>query len=178
MPARLKAGVPTGLAALAIALAVAACGGSSTSAKHASRRGYTAFVAVSKCMRAHGVTNFPDPGSQGGIQLPDNFDVQSPTFKSARDLCFKLLPGAGRMPKASAREIASARSTAQCMREHGVSGFPDPIVTDKPPYELNLNPADYSEVTAGGGLVIALPKSIDPSSPAFVKAAKVCQFQR
>jgi hypothetical protein len=34
------------------------------------------------------------------------------------------------------------------MRRHGVQSFPDPIVTDKPPYELNLNPADYSEVSA------------------------------
>jgi len=129
-------------------------------------------------MRAHGVTDFPDPSSSGGIQLPNNFDITSPAFRTARDTCFKLLPGHGGMPKASAAEIADARNSAQCMREHGVTNFPDPIVTTKPPYELNLNPADYSEVTAGGGLVIALPISINPQSPAFEKAGKICGFQR
>ena len=49
-------------------------------------------------------------------------------------------------------------------------------MSSKPPYELNLSPAQYSEVSAGGGLVIAIPKSIDPRSPAFAKAAKVCDF--
>jgi hypothetical protein len=129
-------------------------------------------------MRSHGVSDFPDPNSSGGIRLPDNFDTQAPAFKAAQPICFKLLPGRGAMPKASAATIATARNTAQCMRQHGVTNFPDPIVTTKPPYELNLNPADYSEVTAGGGLVIALPISINPQSPAFVKAGKICQFQR
>jgi hypothetical protein len=154
---------------------IAACGGSSKP-KHSSR--FTAFVALSKCMRAHGVTNFPDPSSNGGIQLPNGFDTQSPVFKAAQPICFKLLPGRGGMPKASAAQIADARNTAQCMREHGVTNFPDPIVTTKPPYELNLNPADYGEISAGGGIVIALPISINTQSPAFEKAAKICQFQR
>jgi hypothetical protein len=177
MPARPQLGVQSGFAALASILLIAACGGSSKPT-HSDAGRYSAFVAVSKCMRAHGVTDFPDPSSNGGIQLPNNFDVESPVFKSARDTCFKLLPGRAGMPKASATEIADARNTAQCMREHGVTSFPDPIVTTKPPYELNLNPADYSEVTAGGGLVIALPISINTQSPAFVKAAKICRFQQ
>jgi len=168
-------GVLTGLAALASVSALAACGGSSgVAGKHTT--GYGAFVAVSKCMRSHGVTHFPDPSSGGGLHLPAGFDVQSPAFKSARAICFKLLPGRGSSGKASAAEVAAARGTAQCMREHGVTGFPDPIVSSKPPYELNLNPARYSEVSAGGGLVIAIPNSIDPRSPAFAKAAKVCDF--
>jgi hypothetical protein len=175
MSARLRTGVLTLIAALASILLLAACGGSS---KPKPRSHFSAFVAVSKCMRAHGVTNFPDPSSSGGIQLPNDFDVESPAFKTARDQCFKLLPGHGGMPKASATAIADARNTAECMREHGVKEFPDPIVTTKPPYDLGLNPADYSEVTAGGGLVIALPISINTQSPAFEKAAKACQFQQ
>jgi hypothetical protein len=163
------------VAALASILVLAGCGGSSSKPKRDSHR--SAFVALSKCMRSHGVTNFPDPVNGGGIQLPDGFDTQSPAFKTAQGICFRLLPGRG-SPKASAATIADARDTAACMREHGVPSFPDPIVTDKPPYELNLNPADYSEVSAGGGIVVALPATIDTQSPAFVKAAKACQFQR
>jgi hypothetical protein len=176
MPARRKTGVPTSVAALACVLLLAACGGGSPKPNHSSHQ--SAFVAISKCMRAHGVTNFPDPASSGGIQLPNGFDTQSPAFKTARDACFKLLPGAGKSHKASATAIADARNTAECMRQHGVPQFPDPIISDKPPFDLNLNPANYSEVTAGGGLIIALPISINPQSPAFEKAAKICRFQQ
>jgi hypothetical protein len=176
MPARLKAGVPTSVAALACILLLAACGGDSAKPKRASHA--SVFVAISKCMRAHGVGNFPDPASGGGLQLPNGFDVQSPAFKSARNICFKLMPGSGVTHRASAGEIADARNTAECMRRHGVPQFPDPIISDKPPYDLNLNPADYSEVTAGGGLIIALPISIDTQSPAFEKAARTCGFRQ
>jgi hypothetical protein len=175
MPARLKAGVPTGVAALACIFLLAACG-AAAKPKRVSHE--SAFVAISRCMRAHGVSDFPDPASGGGLQLPNGFDTQSPAFKTARDICFKLMPGSGATHRASAREIANARNTAECMRRHGVPQFPDPIISDKPPYDLNLNPADYSEVTAGGGLIIALPVSINPQSPAFAKAAKACEFQQ
>jgi hypothetical protein len=60
------------------------------------------------------------------------------------------------------------------MRRHGVSGFPDPIVSQAPP--TSLNPANYSSIQAGNGLIIAIPKSIDEQSPAFRNAAKACSF--
>src|SRR5206468_5993311 len=46
------------------------------------------------CMRKHGVTNFPDPNSQGVIQFGsgNGIDPNSPTFQSARSACQKLLP--------------------------------------------------------------------------------------
>jgi hypothetical protein len=176
MPARLRNGVLLMVAALASIVLLTACGGGSAKPKHANRA--SAFVALSKCMRTHGVTNFPDPVNGGGIQLPNGFNTQSPAFKAAQGICFKLLPGRPGSHSASAAAVADARNTAECMRQHGVPKFPDPIVTNKPPFELNLNPADYGEVTAGGGIVIALPVSINTQSPAFEKAAKSCQFQQ
>jgi hypothetical protein len=170
MPARLQAGVLTGVAALASILALAACGGSSKPKPPSSHA--SAFIGFSKCMRAHGVSNFPDP-TGGGIHLGSNINPQSPVFRAAQTVCFKLLPGGGPGGhKPSATQIADARKTAECMRSHGVSGYPDPIVSSEPPTDLNQ--ALYSQVSDQDGIIIAIPKAIDPQSPAFQKAAKIC----
>jgi hypothetical protein len=51
-------------------------------------------VAFAKCMRAHGVPNFPDPNSQGGQLGPGSgIDPSSPKFKTAVDgPCLSLAP--------------------------------------------------------------------------------------
>jgi len=171
MPARLRTGVLSAIAVLASILLLAACGGSSKP-KHA-RHG-NVMIAFSKCMRAHGVSNFPDPSGRGINIGGTGINPQSPSFLSAQATCFKLLPGGGpNNQKASEAQIKQADQTARCMRAHGVSGFPDPIIATGPP---NLNPANYSVLEAGNGIVIAIPKSINPQSPAFVSAAKVCNF--
>jgi hypothetical protein len=65
-------------------------------------------------------------------------------------------------------------AASECMRQHGVTGFPDPTVhAGGPP---NLNPAESSAVEDRGGIVIAIPKSIDPNSPVFKQAAQTCNF--
>ncbi len=87
------------------------------------------------------------------------------------------MPGGGgpQGRAASAQQIKQADQTAECMRAHGVTGLPDPIVSQAPP--TSLNPANYSSIEAGNGLIIAVPKSINENSPAFQKAAKTCHFQ-
>jgi len=168
---RLRSAVSIGLAALVCAVALAACGGS---AKPRAGKSADPFIAFSKCMRAHGVTNFPDPNGHGINIGGTGINPQSPSFKAAQGACFKLLPGGGpNSQKASAAEIKRARETAQCMRQHGVSGFPDPIIATGAP---NLNQANYSIIEAGNGIIIAVPKSIDPGSPVFRAAAKACRF--
>jgi len=126
-------------------------------------------------MRAHGVTNFPDPSGHGINISGTGINPRSPAFEAAQAKCFKLMPGGGPQGHpASAAAIRQADATAQCMRDHGITGFPDPIVSQAPP--SSLNPANYSSIMAGGGLIIAIPKSINESSPAFQKAAKTCGF--
>ena len=163
-------GVLSGLAALACGLTLAACGGSSK-AKHRTSMN-NAMLAMSKCMRAHGVTNFPDPNGHGINLGGTGINPFSPAFRAAQTVCFKLLPGGGpNNQKASAAQIRQADATAQCMRDHGVTGYPDPIIATGPPH---LNPALYGSIQAGGGIIIAIPKSINEQSPAFVKAQKIC----
>jgi hypothetical protein len=44
-----------------------------------------------RCMRSHGVKDFPDPSS-GGAVVMQGIDPQSPQFQSAMQSCRKLLP--------------------------------------------------------------------------------------
>jgi len=62
---------------------------------------------------------------------------------------------------------------SKCMRNHGVTGFPDPIITATPP---EINPGEYSTAEYGNGMFIGIPSSINVSSPAFEAAAKTCNF--
>ena len=59
-------------------------------------------LKFSECMRKHGITNFPDPNSQGGIELQagagGSLDPQSPQFQSAQNACFHYLGFRGGPP--------------------------------------------------------------------------------
>jgi hypothetical protein len=149
-------------------MAIAACRSSSNTSQPAHR---DAFLAFSECMRSHGVPNFPDPSSGGGIHLGSGMNPLSPAFKSAQASCKKLLPGGG--PGAehpSAQAEAQTLRISECMRQHGVSGFADPTLS--PP----SNPAGYSILEDRGGVVLAVPNTINPSSPVFKQAAATCGF--
>jgi len=93
------------LAAFSCTLALAACGGSSkpSSASTGASSGSTAGLAFSRCMRAHRVPNFPDPGTfmpsnppaigvvdniNGAVFLiPGSIDLQAPAVQQAATAC-------------------------------------------------------------------------------------------
>jgi hypothetical protein len=157
------------MVAIGCALAVAACGSSN---KPSDSSGREAFLAFSECMRSHGVPTFPDPSPGGGIHLIATVNPLSPAFKAAQTNCGKLLPGGG--PGAahpSAQAKAEMLRISDCMRRHGVSGFPDPTLS--PP----SSPAGYRAILDRGGVVLALPNTIDTSSPAYTQAAATCGFE-
>jgi hypothetical protein len=160
------------LLAVGCSLAVSACGGSSGGGAAGTTPSHPdAGIAFAGCMRAHGVPNFSDPAGGHGIQIPDGVDPASPAFKAARADCFKLLPGGGPPSGGTAQAKARMLATAECMRAHGVSGFPDP--TASPPG----NPAKFSiAVGFPHGPVLAVPKTIDINAPVFRQAAAVCHF--
>ncbi|HTX46174.1 MAG TPA: hypothetical protein VMD48_07850 [Solirubrobacteraceae bacterium] len=167
------------LAAVGGAVALAACGAgassysASGSGSAAASSTHAAFVDYSKCMRAHGVPNFPDPSSGGGIQLSASSGINpfSPAFKAAQSHCRKLLPGGGPPTgPPSAQAERAALETSECMRKHGVSGFPDPTL------KAPSSPAGYGAIEDRGGVILAIPSTINVQSPAFQQAAKACQF--
>jgi hypothetical protein len=155
------------------ALAINACGTFASKSSHTGSDG-TGFLAFSKCMRLHGVPNFPDPNAGGGIHIGQgsNLNPFSPSFKTAQ--CQKLLPGGGPPRGVSEPQKEQMVRTSECMRAHGVTGFPDPTTT------APTNPQDYSIVEGiggpNGGLFLLVPKTIDVNSPAFKQAAKTCSF--
>jgi hypothetical protein len=154
------------LAALGCAVALAACGSSSSSGSSRQASG----LKVSECMRAHGISNFPDPNSNGSIQLPNGINPRAPAFEAAQKACFKLFPGGGPgggNPEARKEQLFKL---AECMRAHGLSSFPDP--TSGPP----------SGAPSGGGLAFGSPGAFLSvpgtmlQSPAFKQAASKCGF--
>ena len=116
-------------------------------------------------MRSHGVPNFPDPTSDGQINVnfasggkdgapgSSGIDRMSPQYISADQTCRHLLPGGVPTPAQDQQALAKGLKFAQCMRSHGVPNFPDPS-------------------TAG---VVHLGAGVDMSSPQFQDAQKVCQ---
>jgi hypothetical protein len=136
----------------------------------------TSFLAFSKCMRSHGVPDFPDPSAGGGIKIAvgSNVNFASPAFKTAQSECRSRLPGGGPPQGVSEQQKEQLFRTSACMRAHGVTGFPDPT-TEQP-----TNPQAYSIAVGiggpSGGLFLLVPKTIDANSPAFKSAAKTCGF--
>lgn len=62
------------------------------------RDGYSEMLNFSRCMRAHGVPNFPDPQFSGGgirIQGGPGLDKNSPNMQAAFRACHSILPGIG-----------------------------------------------------------------------------------
>ncbi len=144
--------------------------GASTSASAVST--VESGVAFARCIRSHEVPNFPDPKVSGHtVRMGSASTVQSPAFQSAAHSCQRLLPKGPPGPEASSSQ-AQARmlEVSACMRKNGISGFPDPT-TSSP-----SNAARNSAIIGSGGYYLAIPKSIDTSSPAFERAAAACDF--
>jgi hypothetical protein len=158
------------LASLACATSIAACG-SSVHKSSASSPG--SWLAFAQCMRSHGVPNFPDPDGQGGMSIPDSVNPASPAFQAAQAACTKLMPGGGPPAHASEQQKQQLVETAQCMRSHGVPGFPDPTTRAAPP----TDPQDYSFAEGIGDVFLLVPITINANSPAFRQAAKSCKLR-
>ena len=67
--------------------------------------------------------------------------------------------------------VAASLNYTKCMRQHGITGFPDPTLSPPP------NPTDHSAVIGRNGVVVAIPRSIGSNSPAFKQAATACKLR-
>jgi hypothetical protein len=168
---------------IAVGLLVAACGSSpggvgvagagssgntTTGQSPPSGPSKNAALAFSRCMRAHGVPDFPDPNGNGQIAISTNspssdLGPNSPQMKTAQEACKSLMPGPG-TPAQQHQALAGALKFAQCMRAHGVA-VPDPTPQSGPQ-------TGSQSGGAGGGSRSTGP---DPNSPQFQAAMKVCQ---
>lgn len=133
-------------------------------------------LAFAKCMRAHGVPNFPDPTPGGGFMFnPAGLDRSAPAYTRAQERCHKLAPHGGlASPRAttqpSAHTLAKLRHIAQCMRKNGVSDFPDPT-TSIPPNPVG---SGIGLITDYDGAILLFPSTLNMQSPAYQRATKAC----
>ena len=152
---------------LAAGLLAAACGGSpsSTGSGASPNAGGPPNdpipLAYSQCMRSHGVPGFPDPNGQVQIskqqivQLP----VSGPRLQAAQQACIKLWPYQPLSGAQQRQQLTGYLKFAQCMRSHGVPGFPDPSAHD-----------GHVE------FVISISKDgFDPHSPQILAKAHECK---
>ncbi len=149
-------------------LVLVGCGSSS---KPSHSAGLDPGIKFADCMRANGVPSFPDPsGGGGGVQIPNSIDANSPAFQRAQKACGGLIPGPGGGEAATEDQKRMMLQLSQCMRAHGVTGFPDPV--SSPP----RNPAGMALAFGRPGSFLVIPQTLDPQSPAFKTAAKACHF--
>ena len=106
-------------------------GSASTSATHSSPTKTTKLTAQEKavkfaeCMRANGVSDFPDPNASG--EFVYGVSVSPAVFKQAVDACKDLQPPGTLSAKRSPEQQKEGLTFAQCIRENGVRDFPDPV---------------------------------------------------
>jgi hypothetical protein len=120
-------------AVIGVALLASACGSPSSSSGSgpSSSAEVAAALSFSKCMRAHGVKDYPDPTQTGGNHITKSFsgDPNSPQFLAAQNACQKLLPGGGSSQPVSPALQRAWLKWAACIRSHGVPSFADPTFT-------------------------------------------------
>lgn len=109
-----------------------------------------------QCMRDNGVPGFADPvfNEKGGmsIEVPEGSDPQK--VDAAMEACKEFLPNGGEPTKLDPGRLDQLRRFAQCMRDNGVTNFPDP--TDQG-LQLDGNNPEFA-----------------PDNPTFQQAQKAC----
>jgi hypothetical protein len=130
-------------------------GGASTTAPAANAGNSTdttreKAMRYAECMRANGVSAFPDPDATGELTIDalangSSLDTGSAAFVQALSACKDLEPPGFTGDKRSPEQQAAALEFAQCIRENGVKDFPDPA-PDAPLVDTNRIPSSATPV--------------------------------
>ena len=161
-----------------IALLVAACTGGSHSASvarlsaaaktastpsnaAAASAAGTGALAFARCMRAHGLPNFPDPISGGVFDKSklQHMGYSTSQLRAVQDgPCKTLLPTASPTPSQtiSVQQQQDYLSAAACMRSHGIANFPDPLFSN-------------------GSVTFVAPPGLETTSAQFTHAQDTCK---
>jgi hypothetical protein len=82
-------------------------------------------VKFAECIRAHGVSDFPDPDAKN--QFEYGVSVSPAVWKQATTACKDLQPPGTLSGKRTPKQQSASLRFAQCVRDHGVKDFPDPV---------------------------------------------------
>ena len=158
---------PAVITVVAAALLAAACSSSpsSTGSGGAPNGGgsstYQTAVAYTRCVRSHGIPDFPDPDSSGQISKERvlQLKVSGSVLEAAQAACQSLWPYQPPSQAQQRQELADDLKFAQCMRSRGLPNFPDPTPgADGPRFVLSISKDGF-----------------DPHSPQVLAKAHGCQ---
>jgi hypothetical protein len=151
------------VAVAAVSLLTAGCGGSFSETTATTTGTQNGALAYARCMRSHGVPNFPDPTGSGGANKQAVVSALkgagNPEVQAASTACIHVnggSPGADQGAAQGQAQTAGMLAFARCMRRRGFPSFPDPT------RQGELSPA---MVTAAG---------IDLHTPAVLRAGLAC----
>lgn len=100
------------------------------------------LASYTRCMRAHGVSDFPDPVPGQGIPK-DKIPVWNTKLPAASKACARLMPPSGLGPQVTAQqthgEVTDAIAFARCVRRHGFTRFPDPTSSGQITHQMLTN---------------------------------------
>jgi hypothetical protein len=172
---------PVAVALILVAVFAAACSsgggsdpgvagggsGSTTTVPSSGGAGQASGLAYSQCMRSHGVTDFPDPNSSGGISISPGSGVNpnSPQYAAATKACQSKAPGGG-TPAQQQQDYEAELKYASCMQARGID-VPDPHA----PGSSGGGPTSQSN----SGSNANSSGANNPNSPQFIAANKACQ---
>jgi len=149
--------VPAGTVLLATA-----CGSGSPGPAASPSRLYQQSLTYSRCMRAHGVPDFPilKQGPGGSLVHPASPPagmLTAPGYGAAFRACLKLaVIGGGSRARYQAAALRGLNQ-AECMRAHGITNYPSPGTLDG-----GIHSPDFTAI------------GLDPHTFQFQAAAKAC----
>jgi signal transduction histidine kinase len=79
-------------------------------------------------------------------------------------------PAAGSTTRPSAQTMVYWRGVTRCMRQHGVSSFPEPTTS------VPSNHAFIGDLSDRDGAILVFPATINTQSASFVRAASTCGY--
>jgi hypothetical protein len=127
-----------------------------------------AALVYAQCIRANGYPEWPDPNADGQIMITRGQGMNDPRRLAAMEKCQHLRPagaggggfgagvGPGGPPGPGLGDAEQALAFARCMRQNGVTDFPDP-----PP--------------GGGPTIVSGQSGINPNDPRFQVAVQTCR---
>ena len=105
--------------------------GTAAASRHSTATTREKAVKFAECMRANGVSGFPDPAASGeltidGVVNGSSLDTSTAAWKTAISACRDLQPPGFTGTEVSPEKQEVRLKFAQCMRDNGIKDFPDP----------------------------------------------------
>jgi hypothetical protein len=145
----------------ATVLLAAACGSPDPAASPGQAL-YARELTYSRCMRSHGVPDFPILGRGPGSALvhpvsPPPGMLTAPGYDAAFRACLKLAVTGGGSPARYRALALKGLRQSECMRAHGITGYPSPGALDG-----GLHEPDFTAI------------GLDPHTLQFQAAGRAC----